>query len=255
MILANHQILVSEGVFELVGYDDLEKQVESLGDYLKSVEVTPDNIGENKKLVAQVRKMTDALDRERIEFKKQYLKPVENLEGQVRKLTGIVKECEEVVRGQIRQIEEQERDEKEQRIHKIFTLRLRSYGNEELYPFSQFLQPKHLNKSYSLKKVEDDMVAWFEGRKRDIDLLENYADDKDIEGAVVLDRYLETGSIQVTMEQFNEFERIRKELKGGEAPKRAKRPTQKTAAIRVSIKDFEKACAILDAAGIEWSAD
>lgn len=254
LVPIEHQFLVNEGQFELIGYDELNMQVEELGKFLSSIEVTPENIQDSKKLVAQVRKLCDGLNKERIEFKKQYLRPYNHLEQQVKHLTQKAGEYEGIVRHQIRLLEEQERKEKKDQIRTIFNKRLRAYGDETLFPFELFIQPVHLNKSTTLKKVEKEMTQWFETRKVDLENLEVNAQQLGIEFYTVLDHYNKTGNVSQTMLHFNKVQEERKAVneKVQQIPRR-KVKVQRYATFKIKEEDSAKVEQLLQISNIEYS--
>lgn len=256
MVLVDHQILVQEGRFELLGYEELKQQVNEIGRYLLSIEVTSDNIQENKRLVAQVRKMVDKLNRERIDLKKEYLKPYAHLESQVKELTNTVTQYEEVVRGQIREIEEHERKEKEAQIKEMFERRRVKYGSDMLYLFDDFIEPKHLNKSMSMNKVEDEMIAWFENRSQMLKALDEWCEIKGLDKTEVTNHFIMTQDYFGTMNHFNAVMDKKEKLEEA-LDESVKRTNIKTAApqytrFKVESKDKEKVIQLLEAAGINY---
>lgn len=253
LALIEHKYLVKEGQFELVGFDELYQQVEQLGDYLSEIEVTPENIKVNKKLVASIRKTCDGLNRERIDFKKEYMKPVERLEQQVKLITSLASEYENLVRDQIRELEEKERREKSEEIKELFSKRLRAYGSETLYSFDDFIQPKYLNKSMSMNKVEKEMVDWLEMRRNDISSLEVYASEHHSDFSNVFDYYRNCNDLGKTMSHFNELEKERTRLMSDlDSRPQRKHKVQKYVLIKIKEEDTDTATTLLDAKGIGY---
>lgn len=254
LVIVDHEIVVQEGKFELIGYDKLLKQIDELGDFLASIEVTNENIKESKRLVAQVRKMTDNLNRERIEFKKQYLRPVEHLESQVKTLTETVGKYEGFVRHQIRQLEEQERDQKKMEIKELFDLRAKKYGTPELYPFDSFIEPRHLNKSTSMNKVETEMVDWFENRQKEITTLMDFAKTNKFEQTEVLNHYLTFDDLLSTLNYYNNLIKEKQILQESleELPNKVKRDTPVYIPFFVNRDNLEEARKLLKINGIDF---
>lgn len=255
LVLTDHRIQLQNNKIELIGYDDLVKQLDQLGAYLLSVEVTPENIKENKKLVAQVRKACTELNKERIEFKKSYLEPLNTLEEQVKLIDKKAAEFESAIRVQIREIEENERKEKEETINNIFRKRARTYGNEDLYPFEDFLKREYLNKSYSLKKVEDEMVDWFENRENDINALINYSETISQDKETVISQYLLLQNVSDTISHFTQINQKKEQVKRAveQKPKKAKKPEPETTVlIRINEKVLEKVEQLLSLSDVDY---
>lgn len=255
LTLTNTEIVASNQGISLVGYEELNRQLDKLGEYLNSIIVTPENIKENKKLVAQVRKACKTLDQERLEFKREYLKPLKTLEAQIKAIDQKAAQFESLVRVQIRELEEQEREEKEQKIKEIFTKRLRAYGTEELYPFESFIKPKHLNKSVTISKVEEEMAEWLENRQNDINALITYSESIPQDKDTVITQYLLLENVSETMLFFNELNEKKEQVKKAvqNAPKRANKPqTPTTVLFRIKESDVERVKQLLTISNIEF---
>lgn len=255
MIADNYEIQLKENKIELLGYEQLVKQLDQLGEYLLSIEVTQDNIKENKKLVARVRKACDQLNKERVAFKKSYLEPLTTLEEQVKAIDKKAAEYEAVVRTQIREIEEQEREDKKNEIKEIFSKRSRTYGNSELYPFEDFLEQKYLNKSYSMTKVENEMINWFESRENDINALISYSESIPQDKETVITQYLLLQDVAATISHFTAENTKKEQVKKAveDKPKKVKKPTPKTTfLIRFNEDDKERVTQLLDISKIEY---
>lgn len=255
LALVNHEIQLKENKIELIGYDQLVKQLDQLGEYLLSIEVTEENIQENKRLVAQVRKACDQLNKERIAFKKNYLEPLETLEQQVKTIDKKASEFEAAVRIQIREIEEKEREDKKNEINKLFSKKARTYGNDDLYPFEDFLNNRYLNKSYSMNKIEQEMTAWFENRENDINALISYSESIPQDKETVITQYLLLQDVGQTISHFTreneKKEQVRKAVQA--KPKKAKKPTPKTTfLIRFSEDDRDRVTQLLKISNVDF---
>lgn len=255
LVLPNIDIVTDNQQIILVGYETLDKQLDQLGEYLSSVEVTQENIKENKKLVAQVRKACNDLNTRRIAFKKEYMKPLTTLENQIKQLDQKAKHFEDHVRDQIKELEEKEREEKYQTILDLFNKRLRIYGSDALYPFKSFFYRSYLNKSYSMNKIEEEMVEWFENRQNDINALIGYSETIKQSKDEVIAYYLECNNLTVTISHFAELNQTLEKVSHAvsTAPRRANKPQPKTSAvIKVLEDDLERVKQLLTASGISF---
>lgn len=239
--------------FEIVDYEGLINQVKKLGEYLCSVEVTPENIQENKKLVAQVRKAYDKLNQNRIQFKKEYLIPIENLENQVKEISSLVQSYEATIRVQIREIEEQEREQKRKDIEKLFNKRLRAYGSEDIYIFDDFLEKRHLNKSVSIAKVEEEMVKWFENRQHDLNALSEFAHYMPQSEEEIINQYLLNPVLSDTICHFKREKKRLETIKQAKKEAKKKPKVEPTTLIEIKDKDLEKIKQLFAAWNIDFS--
>lgn len=253
--LPNVDIIAENQEIRLIGYEHLDKELDKLGEYLGSIEVTPENIKENKRLVAKVRSACKNLNERRLAFKREYMKPLQTLEDQIKQLDKKASQFEDQVRIQIRELEEKEREEKKTEIEEIFRKRQRIYGNDELYPFESFLTRQHLNKSTTIKKVEEEMVDWFENRQNDINALIAYSETIQQDKDNVIAQYLEMGDVSSTISYFTELneklEQVKKARKS--VPKRPNKPQPKTTVlIRIAEDDLQRVKQLLAASNIKY---
>lgn len=175
-------------------FEELKTHALELAGRIAVVEVTEENVKAVKKDLAQVRKLTTELNNRRKLIKAEILKDYNTFEAQIKEIDGIISEAEETVREQVRVIDEAERDRKHDAIREIWDKRIGQYSIAAYGDyFERWLQPSHLNKSTSMKSVEDDMVRWLEDRQRDIFTLQSmdeeylveYIDSLDLAGSIV----------------------------------------------------------------------
>lgn len=84
------------------------------------------------------------------------------------------------MRFQVRQLEEQERIDKEKKLEEIWNKRIGQYDYAKLFKFDQFVEARHLNKTSTIKSVEEEMVDFLEKAERDIALLTDYENGKSL---------------------------------------------------------------------------
>lgn len=253
-----HEIALQNKQITIIGYQDLIKELDQLGEYLLSIEVTPENLADSKKLVSQVRKSYTELNAEKIAFKKEYLKPLETLEEQVKEIQRRTQNYENNVRRQINLLEEQEREKKEATIRELFNKRLRAYGGKEvstIYSFDDFFNPKYANKSYPWNKVEQNMVDFFEQRKQDVGALVSFADKTDLNRNTVVSKYLENGDVSTTINYFNSLEEEKEEVKKAlekQKHKPKEKPPEPSMYFKVKESDFARVCELLSLGNVEY---
>lgn len=180
-----------------INYDftELKQQALELQGNLENVVVTIDTVKSNKKLVAQLNKTVTRLEDERKLVKNELLVPYLQLELDIKEIVGIIKDTDELIRLQIRRIEEEERVNKEIIIHELFEKRSKLYDLDDFIQFKDFLSPAHSNKSTSLTVIEQDIVSYFERIKDDINTIK-VLQNKD----KVLQHYLSVKSLSVAIQ-------------------------------------------------------
>lgn len=155
-------LIVDPGTIVFPEYQRIKDGAIKLSKEISNLEVTEVNAKTAKELVAAVRKEVVNLNTERIKIKKQMNQPYEEFAGQIKEIDNIVSDAEQIVRNQLKELEEQAREDKEKEIKELFERRVRLYDFSGMFNYKSFLKPRHLNKSTSLNKVEEEMVIWLE---------------------------------------------------------------------------------------------
>lgn len=168
------------GTIVFDGYEELLDQAREIANYLSGIEVTPDNLKENKKILAKVNKSVKELNDRRIAIKKEINKPYDDFAEKIKEIEKVVKSADEIVRFQVRLLEEQERIDKEKKLEEIWNKRIGQYDYAKLFKFDQFVEARHLNKTSTIKSVEEEMVSFLEKAERDIALLTDYENGKSL---------------------------------------------------------------------------
>src|SRR5690625_3969254 len=207
MIFDHDQINVQKGIVEFNGFEKLKQEALQLSEQIQQVEVTDENIQSSKKLLAAVNKRVKEMEDRRISIKKEMLEPYNEFERQVKEIVNIVKDADNLVREQVRGLEEQERMEKREKIKEIFDKRIKQYTFSEVFTFDHFITPKHLNKSSSIKSVESEMVDLLEKKESDMKVIDNLPNRHD-----VLMEYIDTKDLSVAINIVNDREAWKKQI-------------------------------------------
>jgi len=190
------QIQMTQGSINFEGYEALKAEALDLAEIVSNIVVTDENIKESKKLMAAITKKVKEVDARRISIKKKMMEPYQDFEEKVKEILLIVNNSEDIVRNQIRELEEKERIEKRNFLEDLFNRRLSSYPFKDLFSFMDFLKPSHLNKTVTVDAVEKEMVEFLEKITKDLDVIELmpekerlisfYLDEKDLGQAIAL---------------------------------------------------------------------
>lgn len=159
-----------------------KKKAMEVADYINSIVLTEDNVKEVKSTLADARKLVNALEDRRKAIKKEVMAPYKAFEAQVKEITGIIDGADAVLRAQVRELEEKERTEKEQKVLQMWELRIMHYSFNRYIPdaFERWLEPRHLNKSTSLRSCEDDMTGFMEKLEKDVNAILKMEESMDI---------------------------------------------------------------------------
>lgn len=152
-------------------YEDYKAAATEIAAYVADMPVSQDNIKDVKKTLASARKISDRLNRERIDLKKEILKNYSVFEAQVKEITGIIDTADGELREKVRILDDLEREAKRDQLREIWDKRVSQYGEIEQWmpdAFDIWLTPKHLNKTTTIKAAEADMVQWIDGTYQDM---------------------------------------------------------------------------------------
>lgn len=170
------QVTLTRGEVKFQSYEKLKSQAMEIADFISQMEVTDENVKVVKKVLARANKAVKQLNDKRIEIKKAINEPYEAFNSQVKEIESIVKEADQIVRSQVRNLEEQERQKKAEDLKEIWDLRIAQYDLARIFDFEDWLTPKHLNKSESMSKVEQDMTDFLEKSERDLEVIRKHED-------------------------------------------------------------------------------
>ncbi|AMP21445.1 hypothetical protein AZF37_09685 (plasmid) [endosymbiont 'TC1' of Trimyema compressum] len=159
-------------------FDVLKENIETISKFIRNSEVNEKTVKEVKKILANANKTIYAIDSLKKKIKQDLLSPYLHFEGQIKELIQGIKEAEKDARSKVRDLEESERSNKKNAIEKLFNKR-----NQLIYKISwltidKFIKNEYLNKTYSMKKIEEELVVFFEKIKNDLDVLEKMTNNQ-----------------------------------------------------------------------------
>lgn len=228
-----NQIKVLPGDITFNGFEKLKTEALQLSEQITQVEVTEENVQVSKKMLAAVNKRVKEIDSKRISIKKELLEPYITFEQQVKEITAIVKDADNHVRQQVRDLEELERAAKWVEVHGMFEKRIRQYPFESIFTFDDFVKPKHLNKSTTMNSVEKDMVEWLENKNADFEVIQGLPNSYD-----VLIEYKDTKDLATAINNVRQRDEYKDRLK--EAVPEKKKEVEKQFVIMLNDeKDYK----------------
>lgn len=200
--------VVKRGSILFPAYEKLKSDSLLLAQQIENIEVTEENVKQSKKLLAAVNKEVKNLESERISIKKEMLEPYNEFEKQVKEIVSIVKTADEMVRQQVTQIEEEEREDKKLVLKRLFEKRIRMYDFKTYFTFDDFIENRHLNKSLSINKIESEMVKWLTKIETELKVIETmpYADE-------IIAEYKETKDLAVSAQIVSDRHKAQEVIK------------------------------------------
>ena len=135
--------------------DEIAKEVEAKVGYYKNLVYTEDQVAEAKKDRAKLRKFVTALKDKDREIKERCLAPYEEFHNQMLKIIALVEEPAELIDKQVKEYEEVQKKQKLAAINDLFEKK----GFHPWLKLDRIMNPKWLNKTYSIKQIEADMTS------------------------------------------------------------------------------------------------
>ncbi len=159
-------------------YEDVKNWVTQKAKEYKSLIYTEETITEAKTDRATLNKLAKAINDEKIRVKKEVLKPFEDFESKCKELQGIIVDASNSIDTQVKAFEEKEQNEKKEKIKEIFDSYVGIYKN--VINFDMIFNQKWLNKSYTMKKITEDINHIMVKASEDMDVLKNQIEDENI---------------------------------------------------------------------------
>ena len=169
-------------------YKEVKADAQMMADRIRQAEVTEDNVKDIKKDLAKVRKIVIELNNRRKAVKAEIFTDYNVFESQIKEIDAIISEAESFIRDQVKTIEEAERKRKCEAIREIWDKRIGQYtiSNYGDY-FERWMLPSYLNKTTSMKLIEEEMVTWLEATQMDLAVLATMDKEYTVEYLTCLD--------------------------------------------------------------------
>lgn len=159
-------------------YEDIKKWVTEKAKEYKSVVYTEEIITAAKSDRATLNKVAKAINDEKIRIKKEVLKPFEDFETKCKELQGIITDASSSIDAQVKAFEEKEQNEKKEQIKSVFDAYIGDY--KDLILFDLIFNPRWLNKTYTMKKIEEEINHLVVKTSDDMKVLEGQIKDEAI---------------------------------------------------------------------------
>lgn len=157
-------------------YEEIKNWVIEKSKEYKSIVYTEDTIENAKTDRATLNKVTKAINDEKIRLKKEVLKPFEDFEKKCKELQGIMIEATNSIDSQIKSFEEKEQNKKREQIKEIFNAYIGDF--KDLISFEEIFNPRWLNKTYSIKNIEEEIKHIFIKTSNDFDVIDGQIKDE-----------------------------------------------------------------------------
>lgn len=159
-------------VQKIENFEELKKELSERTEKYKNLVYTDEQISLAKTDRASLRKLVDALETKRKDYKKHCLKPYEDFEKDVKALVSIVNEPIQMIDKQVKSFEALQKEEKRTNLECFFG----GYNPFEWLKFEQIFDDKWLNASCKTEKAVEEIQSKVEQIKKDLETLSNLPD-------------------------------------------------------------------------------
>ena len=152
-------------------FDELHTALEmKLADYKDRV-YDETMIAEAKSDTANLNKLKKALSDERISRKKDFMKPFETFEEQVKELCSMIDEATSGIKAQLDEYEQKRIEEKRIAIRELFSEIASEYDALDFITLEKIYNPKWENKSVTDKAIATEITEVFEKAVKDLEII------------------------------------------------------------------------------------
>lgn len=171
---------------------------EAMAPYTQLV-VTEDSIGDAKKTLAQLRKLKDGINAQKIAVKREWMKPYTEYEDKAKQLMSRVEAGISNIDGQVKDYDARRKEQKLQNLKDYFDQEASRYRVEEYLDWNLIRNPKWANASFSVEDAENEISGIITDTAKDIDyitgmgspfeaaMLEEYRKCRDLRSVLALE--------------------------------------------------------------------
>lgn len=163
-------------------YEDIKKWVTEKTAEYKSVVYTPETISLAKQDRATLNKVSDAINTEKKRIKNELLKPYVDFENKCKELMAIVDDASKTIDKQVKEFEEKEQNEKKEQIKNVFNAYIGDF--KDLIDFEKIFNPRWLNKTFTMKKIEEEINHLIVKTHDDLLVIDNQIKDENVNKSV-----------------------------------------------------------------------
>lgn len=143
---------------------------EAMAPYTQLV-VTEDSIGDAKKTLAQLRKLKDGINAQKIAVKREWMKPYTEYEDKAKQLMSRVEAGISNIDGQVKDYDARRKEQKMADLKSTFEFEAARYRVEEYLDWEQIKNPKWANASFSVEDAENEISAIITKTAGDVDYI------------------------------------------------------------------------------------
>lgn len=199
-------------------YDELKSELAERLEFYNNLVVTEDGIKEAKADRAKLNKLRAAIDARRKDIKKEYLKPYNDFESKIKELTLLIDKPIGAIDMQLATYEDRRKEEKRKAVEDLYHETI-SEANKDIISFERILDPKWLNATFPIPKIQLEMEVW--NKRVDADMMVIDAVEPEFKISVK-ERYITTLDIASAIAHRDNLKAAQEAFKAKEAERIAR---------------------------------
>lgn len=220
-------------------YSEIKQQLAEQMEIYKGLEYTDETIKDAKTDRATLNKLSKEIDDRRKEVKREYNKPLEVFESQVKDLLAIIKEPVEMIDSKVKDYENRCREEKKAQIVAYWNEKSNQLPEDLVErAWNSLYDERWLNATTTAKTYKDAIDNGIAGILKDIETIKSMASEFEQEG---MDIYYNTFTLADAIGKMNQLKAqkeaiLQKERERLEAEARAKAEAEERARIEAEVR-------------------
>jgi hypothetical protein len=229
--------------------EEITQQMAQYKDYT----VTEDSVKDDKKVLADLRKLEKSLDDSRKSVKKLWMQPYEEFEGRCKEVIALVEEPINLINGQIKLFEEDAKNVKLEYVKGIYEREIGEY--QEYLPFDKVFNQKWLNKSYTDGDIVYDLSQMRLKVKTDLEAI--HALGSEVEQECIKAYINSDNNLSVAIQRNAQYMADKEKIETDTVKEASTKEPVKvgTAKIIVSVDDLPQIKETLDFMGVKYQVE
>lgn len=185
----------------------------NLKEYYSKLVFTEDQIGEAKEERASINKVIKKIADYRKNIIAEFKKPIELFETTAKETEKILKETADFVDVQVKNYEEQEKQEKREQINAIYEHLMSEESISEIVNLDMLFDERYLNKTYKVEDVEKDLSNKIKKIVSDINSIKDLESEYEVS---LINNYLQNydlGSVITENKRLQELKQTTQKVK------------------------------------------
>lgn len=203
-------------------FEQLRQWLNQQLDFYNHLAVTPETIKEAKSKRADLNKLKQAIDRQRIDYKKKWLDPFEAFEREVKSIIELIDIPIASIDRQIKVFDEQRNEAKWAELVEVYNAEIGEYA--EIFPAHKLINPKWRNVGESVDKLKAELIQTIAKCKQDLQLI---AESCGKYSAPCRQKYIDTLDVSVALAECKRLEQLDKLMNAAPTEKPTEKPQER----------------------------